>query len=220
MTSALPVAQDPACYGLLDNGRLMTPDEFDAIPFEDVDDCYHYELVRGVLVVSEMVSPSEADANGELGYLIRRYALQHPRVVIRKTYKAYLHTKTIRRRAVRVVWIGLGRVPKIKEDVPAIAVEFLSPGTKSRKRDYEEKRREYLDLGVQEFWLFDRFRKQLTVFHRRGGTDREQVVPMAETYATPLLPGFELPIGQILKRAEDWDSLISPERPYSEKEKS
>jgi hypothetical protein len=29
-------------------------------------------------------------------------------------------------------------------------------------------------------------------------------IPITETYRTPLLPGFELPVGQILKRAEDW----------------
>lgn len=65
-----------------------------------------------------------------------------------------------------------------------------------------------LDEGIQEFWLFDRFKRQLTVFHRRGGMDQEQVVPGTESCTTPLLPGFELPFGQILSRAEDWSQSL------------
>jgi Uma2 family endonuclease len=195
-------------YGPLDNGRLMTPEEFDAIPFEDVDECHQHELIQRVFVVSERVAPSEADANGELGYLIHLFSSQRPGIVDKTTYNDDIHVKTGRRRADRAIWTGLGRVPKIKEDVPAIAVEFLSAGTGSRKRDHKEKRREYLDLGIQEFWLFDRFKRQLTVFHRRGGMDQEQVVPWTETCTTPLVPGFELPFGQILSRAEDWSQSL------------
>jgi Uma2 family endonuclease len=200
-----PSAEDRAILGPLDNGRLMTPEEFDALTREDVEEGYSYELIHGVFIVNAAAGPMETDPNDQLGFLLRLYDTHHPGVIDKTLYETYIRTKTCRPRADRVIWIGLGRVPKLKEDIPTIAVEFLSAGTKSRQRDYEEKRREYLELGIQEFWLFDRFKKQLTVFHRRGGNDQEQVVPVSGTYTTPLLPGFELPVGQILSRAEDWE---------------
>jgi Uma2 family endonuclease len=98
------------------------------------------------------------------------------------------------------VWVGLGRVPHVTTDVPAIAVEFLSAGKRSWTRDYIEKRQQYHAAGVKEYWLFDRFERRLTVF--RG--EEEIVAPHDATYTTPLLPGFTLPAGQILACAEDW----------------
>jgi Uma2 family endonuclease len=65
-----------------------------------------------------------------------------------------------------------------------------------------------LDEGIQEFWLFDRFKRQLTNFHRRGGMDQEQFVPWTESCTTLILPGIELPVGQILSRAEDWSQSL------------
>jgi Uma2 family endonuclease len=200
-----PIPGEAPRFGPLDNGRLMTMDEFDALTQDDVDEGYRYELIHGVFIVSPAAGPVETDPNDQLGFLLRLYDLYHPGVIDKTVYERDIRTKSSWRRADRVIWIGLGRVPKIKKDVPTIAVEFVSAGTRNRRRDYEEKRQEYLDVGVQEFWLFDRFKKQLTVFHRRGGTDQEQVISMTESYTTPLLPGFELPVGQVLSRAEDWE---------------
>jgi len=191
--------------GPADNGRLMTPDEFDALTRDDVEAGYAYELIHGVFIVSPAAGPMETDPNGQLEFLLRLYDMHHPGVIDKTVYESDVRTKTCWRRADRVIWIGLGRVPKPKQDVPTIAVEFLSAGTRSRTRDYEEKRQEYLDIGIQEFWLFDRFQRQLTVFHRRGGIDQEQVIAMTEIYRTPLLPEFELPVGQVLSRADDWN---------------
>lgn len=210
LTSTLPDDVElhddvPPLLGPADNGRLMTPDEFDALTRDDVEEGYRYELIHGVFIVCPAAGPMETDPNGQLEFLLRLYDMHHPGMIDKTLYETDIRTKTSWRRADRVIWIGLGRVPKIKRDVPTIAVEFLSAGTRSRRRDYEEKWQEYLDLGIQEFWLFDRFLKQLTVFHRRGGTDQEQVVPITATYTTPLLPGFELPVWQILSRAEDWE---------------
>lgn len=166
----------PPCFGTTDNGRLMTPDEFDALSRDDVEDGYRYELIHGVFIVSPAAGPMETDPNDQLGYLLRAYDLLHPGVIDKTLYETDVQTKSCWRRADRVIWIGLGRVPKWKHDVPTIIVEFLSAGTRSRKRDYEERRQEYLDLGVQEFWLFDRIQKQLTVFHCRGGVVQAQVI--------------------------------------------
>jgi Uma2 family endonuclease len=114
----------------------------------------------------------------------------------------YVRTLDSRRRADRLIWAGLGRLPKVKGDVPTIVVEFVSAGKRNRQRDYVEKREEYLTLGVREYWIVDRFRRTLTVC--RSGQE-DQVVPESETYRTPLLPGFELVLAPLLAAADLWD---------------
>jgi len=94
----------------------------------------------------------------------------------------------------------LGRPPKVKRDVPRIAVEFVSGAKRDRQRDYVEKRREYLELGIAEYWVIDRFRRILTVF-RAGQPD--VVIQESLTYHTPLLPSFELPIARLFAVAEE-----------------
>ena len=61
-----------------------------------------------------------------------------------------------------MIWAGLGRVPNPQTDVPAIVVEFVSRRHRDRVRD-EVKRREYLAIGVLEYWVIDRFRRIMTV---------------------------------------------------------
>ena len=59
----------------------------------------------------------------------------------------------------RVIWVGLGRVPDTARDVPGIVVEFVSRRRRDRERDYEQKRHQYLDLGVKEYWIIDLFQR-------------------------------------------------------------
>lgn len=187
-----------------DNGRLMSPEEFDAL--DQLDEESQLELINGVLIVNAAPGPVETDPNDELGHLLRMYGTQHPGVIDKTVYECYICVPNGRRRADRVVWIGLGRLPNLATDTPAIAVEFVSAGTRNRQRDYEVKRAEYAAAGVREYWIFDRFQRTLTVC--RG----EEVLTIAAdaTYTTPLLPGFQLPIAAILKCADDWTVPESP----------
>ncbi len=101
-----------------------------------------------------------------------------------------------------MIWAGLGRVPNVRRDVPTIAIEFVSVGRSNRTRDYEHKRDEYLAAGVEEYWVIDRFRRQMTVFRRDGQAFSQSIVAEGESYATPLLPGFELPLAKVLAEAD------------------
>jgi hypothetical protein len=158
------------------------------------------------LIVSRLPSPAEVDANEELGCSLRDYQADHPLgQILDKTLPGqYLYLADSRRRADRLVWTGLGRTPVLNADVPTIAVEFVSKTPRDRVRDYVEKRREYLDLGVAEYWVISRFEKTMTVFRKSPAEPAEQVVKADGTYQTPLLPGFELALAKILVRAEAW----------------
>jgi len=116
----------------------------------------------------------------------------------------YVHLPDSRRRADRVIWVALGRIPDPKTDVPAIVVEFVSNRQRDRVRDYEEKRRQYLTIGVQEYWIIDRFQRIMTVYRGRPGEPAEQIIKENEIYRMTLLTGFELPLARLLKVADDW----------------
>ena len=70
---------------------------------------------------------------------------------------------------------------------PAIVVEFVSKRHRDRVRDYEEKRRQYLAIGVQEYWIIDRFQRIMTVLPPAGRVEpAEQIIKENEVYRTPL----------------------------------
>jgi len=193
--------------GLGSAGTLMTPEEFDAVT--DYDERYSYELIEGVLVVTPIPSEAESDPNEELGVMLRNYQANHPRgtVIDLTLAERYVRTAGSRRRADRVVWVGLGRLPDTAKDVPSIVVEFVSKSRRDRVRDYDQKRRQYLDLGVTEYWVIDRFRRTMTVFRRNPpkiGSEDVLIIQETETFRTDLLPGFDLTLGHLLAVADKW----------------
>jgi Uma2 family endonuclease len=190
-------------------GILLSPDEFDAV--EECDELYNYELVHGVLVVAPPPAIGERGPNDRLGYLLRYYQEHHPQgAALDLTVPEHLiRTPDSRRRADRVIWTGRGRLPNTRQDQPNIAIEFVSASKRDFQRDYIDKRDEYLRVGVQEYWIIDRFRRRMTVI--RGGATpvTEMVITERDTYTTLLLPGFELPLAQLLAVA---DALEATER--------
>jgi Uma2 family endonuclease len=192
--------------GIEQNGIRMTPEEFDAI--EDYDDCYRYELIDGVLIVNAIPHEAHAEPNELLGGLLYVYKTTHENghMLDLTLPERYIHLPNGRRQPDRVIWTGLGRQPNPREDVPAIAVEFVSPGKRAWRRDYITKRDEYLAAGVVEYWVIDRFERKMTVY-RSVEKKSPQVIEVGETktYSTNLMPGFELPLAELLAAADKWE---------------
>jgi len=183
-------------------GILLSPEEFDAV--EECDELYNYELVHGVLIVAPPPAVGERRPNDQLGHLLLSYKDHHPQgAALDLTLPVHLiRTPDSRRRADRVIWAGLGRIPNTRQDQPTIAIEFVSVGKRDFQRDYIDKRNEYLCAGVREYWIIDRFRRRMTVV--RGGANQvtEIVITEQDTYTTPLLSGFALPLAQLLTVAD------------------
>ena len=177
-------------------GISMTPQAFDRAEFLEG---YRYELINGVLVVSPIPSPQERDGNDELGHWLRDYRDDHPqgRCLNLTLPEHTIRTPANRRRADRVIWAGLDHAPQWKTETPTIIGEFVSSGKRDQKRDYEEKRDEYLAMDVQEYWVIDRFQRTMTIFTMVGGKIKPRVVRPKQTYTTALLPGFELPLAKL-----------------------
>ncbi|MGA2702710.1 MAG: Uma2 family endonuclease [Isosphaeraceae bacterium] len=186
-------------------GLRMTVEEFDALPPSRFVKGYRYEVIRGVLIVSPSPGPGERGPNDELGYLLRQYHETHPQgSVIDDTLPEQTVSATHRRRADRVIWVGLGRVPDELSDIPAIVIEFVSSRRRDAVRDYEEKRDEYLAAGVKEYWIIDRFRRVMTVYRKGLAGPTYDIVTETQSYETGLLPGFVLPLSRLLAKADDW----------------
>lgn len=200
--ATVTVRKKQRVFGPASAGTLMTPREFDRAKFMEG---YRYELVHGVLIVSPSPLENERDPNGELEYLLRLYRDTHAegKALDATLAEQTVWTKANRRRAERIIWAGLGHLPRRRE-TPTIVVEFVSAGKRDRMRDYEEKRDEYMEMGVKEYWIFDRFQRTLTVYAARGGKVKKEVLREKQTYTTELLPGFELPLPRLFVYADLW----------------
>jgi Uma2 family endonuclease len=179
----------------------MTPEEFDAVT--EYDENYRYELIHGVLVVNPIPNPEETGPNELLGHLLWEYQQRGPGSAFDESLpQQYVRTATGRRIADRLIWIGLGRTPHVRRDPAAIAIEFVSAGRRNRQRDYVEKKHEYGEAGIREYWIFDRFQRTLTVVSYSGAGIKEVQVAQGRTYEPPLLPGFVIPLDRILAAAD------------------
>jgi Uma2 family endonuclease len=77
---------------------------------------------------------------------------------------------------------------------PDLAVEVVSPW--DRWFEVEEKVAEYLRAGTREVWVVDPRRDAVRVYAGDAESPR-QVLHRPETLATPLLPGFALPLDEL-----------------------
>ena len=77
--------------------------------------------------------------------------------------------------------------------VPNLVVEILSPAT--AQRDRVEKKRIYEVNGVDEYWLIDPVRREVTVFQLIDGRYSPGKRSRAsQNLRSRLLPGFKLPV--------------------------
>ena len=105
-----------------------------------------------------------------------------------------------------LVWVSDQRLAEIEDeaghftDFPELIVEVLSSGEKNIYRDKQAKLKLYSQGGVQEYWIVDRFRKELEIYRQEKGqlmlvetlTDRDLAT-------SPLLPNFSLSIAEIFR---------------------
>jgi Uma2 family endonuclease len=84
---------------------------------------------------------------------------------------------------------------------PGIVIEILSPST--RKRDLTLKRQLFDREGVREYWIVDPEGNTVTVYRRAADGTMPMATTLearnAETLATPLLPGWELPLERLFR---------------------
>ena len=85
--------------------------------------------------------------------------------------------------------------------IPEIVVEIVSKG--GEKRDYEDKREDYLIVGVTEYWIVDPQKRSMLALTRRGDSWAENTIDARGVYSTQLLPAFELRLQDVFSTLEE-----------------
>jgi Uma2 family endonuclease len=91
---------------------------------------------------------------------------------------------------------------KLEDPHPMLVVEIVSPGqpgTANYDRDYVEKRREYAERGIPEYWLVDPQRQIVLVLTLQNGAYQEQGFQGKQLILSPALPSLHLTAEAMLR---------------------
>ena len=177
----------------------MTTADLDVFP-DPLDDT-RYEIIDGELYVSQQPSLEHQFASDAACAALRSwseqtgrgFAFSAPGVIFAQDDNA----------APDVVWISKERLREALSDdgklhkAPELVVEVLSPGAQNEQRDREVKLKLYSRRGVEEYWIVAHLARMVSVYRQDSGI----LQPVAsfsadEDLQSPLLPGFNLPVGR------------------------
>ena len=84
-----------------------------------------------------------------------------------------------------------------------LVVEVVSKDDKSRRRDLKEKREDYAQAGIREYWIVDPQEQQVTVLKLAGKTYKIHGDWSGKEVATSaLLDGFQVQVNKIFEAAK------------------
>ena len=199
MATHEPTTDEQLHLGKLDDGRPTTTEEFANASY---DEGWIYERVNGRLVVMSPEGTGHVIQSTPWMTRLHVYFSEHPEIVQAVVAQAWVHVDddTTRFPDIAVYLGGPLEALNVPDQVPDLAFEFVSPSKKDRRRDYVEKRADYQKIGVREYVIVDRFDKKVTVLTPGEGGYQERVLTSADTYRSPLLPGFEVRLAEVLPR--------------------
>ena len=88
-----------------------------------------------------------------------------------------------------------------------LVVEVVSEGKDNWDRDYVEKRREYAQAAIGEYWIVDPQERPVTVLSLAGTTYREHGLFLAGDTATSLLlEGFQVSVKDLFAKCDEADA--------------
>jgi len=181
----------------------MSLDEFDRA---DGREGFLYELNKGVIQVTDVPQPRHLAQVQELRRQLSRYQDAHPNAVhtIAGSHEAKLlvgPTSSERHPDLSVYLSAPPDGPDVWSVwIPAVVIEVVSPS--SARRDYDETPRDYLDFGVDEYWIIDAAKQHMTALTRWRGLWKKQVVRPSKKYATRFLPRFSLDLKRVFDAAK------------------
>ena len=177
--------------------RPMTVEEY--ARFEEPEDGYRYELVRGMLMVQE---PGPGYPHGflqaDLAWHLGNWAHQTGRgnVAVAMDCIIGMTPATVRRPDISV-FLEPGSWENTPgnwaQGAPEIAIKVLSPS--NRPAAMREKMRDYFDAGALRVWMVDPKTRTVTI-HRADGS--ETIFRDGDRLEDPdVLPGFGLEVEEL-----------------------
>jgi Uma2 family endonuclease len=172
-----------------------------------------YELVNGVLV--EM--PTESEINVVISSFL--FALLLPLVPyyrLRQKTEIAVSSRSVTSRCPDLMVLTEAGVRALKGatqsvvmpdmPVPALVIEVVSPGkpgSDNYDRDYVDKREEYENRGIPEYWLIDPMRAVVLVLSLVGSSYKAVEFRGDDRLESPTFPMLSLTAHQILTAGED-----------------
>ena len=183
--------------GRKDRGRALTSEEFADADYEEP---WKYERARGRLIVMPPDGGGHVETTSPWLKRLVVYWDQHPEAVHQVVPSAWVRVDGGTDRIGDIgVYLAQGPPrPEVPDCVPELIFEIVSPGRVSRDRDYREKRADYHRLGVREYVIVDRFKRQVTVLTHAPEGYEERVLTPPGVYESALLPGLAVPLAEVL----------------------
>jgi Uma2 family endonuclease len=166
---------------------------------------YLYELSRGVITVVDIPDRKHFAQVDGARQQFAAYRVAHPQRIHRIAGGAECKILLTAAESERHPDIAIYQTAAPDEGdlwstwIPEIAIEVVSSG--SEHRDYVEKREEYLQFGILEYWIIDFEKQQMLVLRRASGAWGEKVVQPGQMLRTRLLPGFAFDLTPIFEAA-------------------
>ena len=176
---------------------LITAEQFAQMHTAENED---YELVDGELIPLASASPIHNFIRGRIEQDVRNYFGNNPIGGAVSETDCRITSDTVRRPDLSIFigddWslLDLSRAPL--PFAPTIAVEILSPS--EHILDVNRKVRDYLEAGSKEVWLLDHPNGELHVRTKTG----IRLLLGNDTLDSPLLPGFEAKVADLLAGAK------------------
>lgn len=184
--------------------RFSTFEEY--LSYDDGTDKL-YELFNGELI--EL--PPESGENIEiLGFVYLQLAqiLEHRRVrwglelEVRGEPKNRYPDLTIIREE-HIQQLRQRNTIRLSMEPPLLVIEAVSPGQTNRERDYIDKRKQYQDRGIPEYWLIDPAQATVTVLELTGGIYRELgVFSGSDPIGSSVISGLSITAQQVLEAGQ------------------
>ena len=185
--------------------KSMTLEEY--LAYDDGTDT-HYELVNGVLVKM----PTETPINRTIAMFLVSYFLQlgipyyclavgHQIEVSSSHVTARQPDLVVHSEASAAAILQDGKLLRVDQPVPMLVVEVVSSSDtdpRSRDRDYIEKRQEYAQRGIPEYWIIDPVSSVILMLTLADQTYKEQRFTDDMPLSSLNFPDFQLPAKRVL----------------------
>jgi Uma2 family endonuclease len=167
-----------------------------------------YELVDGILVAMGSENPLNPQIAGFLFSVFLQLGIPAFRVVIGHQIEINSAHASARQPDLLVHSEGSekaisedGKLLRLGHPVPLLVIEVVSNSEtdlQSRTRDYQEKRLEYADRGIPEYWIVDPIVAVVLVLSLEGIQYREQKFQGKQFVISPTFPSLNLMAEKIL----------------------
>jgi Uma2 family endonuclease len=184
--------------------RKMTFEEY--LDYEDGTD-KRYELVDGVLVemgaenpLNPQIAMMLAFAFADLGFPRDRLVIGH-QIRVSRTKASARQPDLIAHSLESDAAITAEKILPFDVAPPVLVVEVVSNSLKdkeSRDRDYKEKRSEYAERGIPEYWIIDPERAIVCILTLAGQQYQEVSFSGNQSIVSLAFPGLKLTAAQAL----------------------